>query len=144
MQPHFEERTDAATPAHLTAGRSAARGHTVLPERIDVQQVRIDVEWMPGTSRTPRPRRDWLAAPRDNPDVRDPRLFPDKKSEFQTALPARLNSALADCHEADFREMEPDFGIHSTKKPATTKRQEPALTDETSPTVSNVKSSWVS
>jgi hypothetical protein len=139
MQLHFEGQTGALMPAHWTAGRTAAQEHTGLPERIDVQvqtdaTEKPDAEQMPGTLGAPHPRRDWLAAPPDNPDVRDPRMSLDKMSEFPGALPACPHFALADFHEKT-----PDFEFHSMRMPAKRKRQVPALTVERSPTVPNAK-----
>jgi hypothetical protein len=123
MQLRSEERTDAAIPAYWTAAQSAAQGRSGFLERIDVK-AQIDAERMPGTMETPRRRWDQPAAPMDIPDVRDPRMSLDKKSEFRCALPACLHFALADFHE-----KVPDFGCHSTMMPAAKKLQAPALKD---------------
>lgn len=130
MQLHLEELTDGANPEHWTAGLLAAQEHTGLPERIDAQ-AQIDVQRMPGMSETQRPRQDQPVAPMDNPDVPDPRLSLDKKSEFPFALPEHQHFALAGFHE-----RAPDFEFHSTRKPATRKYRVPALTDEKAPAVS--------
>jgi len=82
MKPHSEERTDAAMPAHLTAGRPAAKEHSGLPERIDLR-VQIDAEERPG--RVKPQWRDRLAAPKHTPEVREATRSVDRKREIRAA-----------------------------------------------------------
>ena len=91
---------------------------------------------MPGTMVAPGSRRDSLAVPLDSSDVRDPKLFLDKKPGVRAALPPRLRLHFA---PADIHGEPQDFEFHSMRKPfARRKRQEPVWTDEKVPTGSSV------
>lgn len=122
MKPHSEERTDAAIPAHLTAGRSPAQEHTGLPERIDVR-AQIDAGERPGTVKPPR--RERLAARMHTPEVREASHSVDKKLPIRDA-----SSTCPRFVQADYRESMPDIGFHSSTNTnsATRRLRAPAWT----------------